>query len=257
MTNPEPGSDAWLNLVSEEIIDPDRPIVDPHHHLWDRAWGRYLLDELWADTGSGHNVVTTVYLECGSSFYSSGPVHLKPVGESVFVNEIAAASRANPDQPSIGAIVGRADLSLGAELDEVLEAHEAAAPGLFRGIRHTGARARHPQTLRIALSAPEGLYQDESFRRGVARLGELGYTYDAWHYHHQNQDFLTLARAVPGTPTWWPSWAGSPCPTPASDGTNETGRPPQTSSRTPRRVITTMRSGASARSVACSRAISR
>ena len=199
MEKPEPGSEAWLNLIREEIIDPDRAIVDPHHHLWDRSWGRYLLDELWADTGSGHNVVTTVYLECGSAYFPSGPEHLKPVGESVFVNKIATASRTDPDRATIGAIVGRADLRLGAELDEVLEAHETAAPGLFRGIRHAGARALYPDTLRIAGSAPEGLYQDDSFRRGVARLGELGFTYDTWHYHHQNQDFADLALAVPGT----------------------------------------------------------
>ncbi len=144
-------------------------------------------------------MVATVYLECGSGYYSTGPEHLKPVGESAFVSEIATTSRDDPDRATIGAIVGRADLSLGAELDEVLEAHEAAASGLFRGIRHAGARAMYPETLRIAGSAPEGLYEDDSFRHGVARLGELGYTYDTWHYHHQNQNFLALARAVPGT----------------------------------------------------------
>ncbi|MYK28402.1 MAG: amidohydrolase, partial [Gammaproteobacteria bacterium] len=45
----------WLAQVSEDIIDPERPICDPHHHLWDRPNRRYLFDELIADTGSGHN----------------------------------------------------------------------------------------------------------------------------------------------------------------------------------------------------------
>lgn len=65
MAHPTPGSNDWLNQVKEEIIDPDRPIIDPHHHLWKRRFGSdYLLDELWSDTGSGHNVVQTVFMEC-------------------------------------------------------------------------------------------------------------------------------------------------------------------------------------------------
>jgi hypothetical protein len=29
-----PGTPEWLDQVKEPIIDPERPIVDPHHHLW-------------------------------------------------------------------------------------------------------------------------------------------------------------------------------------------------------------------------------
>ena len=47
----------WLGQVQEEILEPALPICDPHHHLWDHPGSRYLLDELLADTGSGHNVV--------------------------------------------------------------------------------------------------------------------------------------------------------------------------------------------------------
>jgi L-fuconolactonase len=47
--------------------------------------------------------------------------------------------------------------------------------------------------------APEGLYRLPAFRSGVKALGDRGLTYDAWHYHHQNRDFLELARAVPST----------------------------------------------------------
>ena len=39
----------WLALHSEDVIDPARPIVDPHHHLWDRGGQRYLIDELAAE----------------------------------------------------------------------------------------------------------------------------------------------------------------------------------------------------------------
>ena len=56
------GTGAWLEQVSEEILEPELPICDPHHHLWDHPDSRYLLDELIADTGSGHNVVSTVFV---------------------------------------------------------------------------------------------------------------------------------------------------------------------------------------------------
>ena len=192
-----PGSNAWLAQVSEAIIDPERPIVDPHHHLWIRPSSTYVLENLWADTGSGHNVVKTVFLECRASYREDGPEHLKPVGETVFVEAIASASRLG-EGSEIAAIVSRADLR-GPELDEVLDAHEEAAKGLFRGIRHAGARDPHPETLSIPGRAPEGLYGSDEFRRGVARLGQRGYIFDTWHYHHQNLDFRDLAAAVPDT----------------------------------------------------------
>jgi predicted TIM-barrel fold metal-dependent hydrolase len=197
MAELRPGSDEWLNQVTEEIIDPDRPIVDPHHHLWQRPDSTYILENLWADTGSGHNVTKTVFLECGASYYQDGPSHLKPIGETVFVEGIAAESRSGGGAV-ISAIAARADLRI-PELDEVLDAHEEAGKGLFRGIRHAGAREPHHEALTIAGRSPEGLYVSEDFRKGVARLGERGYTYDTWHYHHQNLDFLDLAKAVPGT----------------------------------------------------------
>lgn len=192
-----PGSDEWLGQVTEPIIDPERPIVDPHHHLWNRPGLTYVLENLRGDTGSGHNVVKTVFLECRSSYREDGPEHLKPVGETEFVEAIASASR-DGGGAAIAAIVSNADLRL-AELDEVLDAHVEAGKGLFRGIRHSGARDPHPGALMIPGRAPEGLYASDEFRRGVARLGECGYTYDTWHYHHQNLDFRDLAAAVPNT----------------------------------------------------------
>jgi len=51
----------------------------------------------------------------------------------------------------------------------------------------------------IAGRAPEGLYADADFRRGMQTLGRLGYSFDTWHYHHQNPAFADLARAVPDT----------------------------------------------------------
>ncbi|MEM9608145.1 MAG: amidohydrolase family protein [Actinomycetota bacterium] len=186
--------------MSEPIIDPEREIVDPHHHLWrDFPIDDYLLADLHGDTGSGHRVVQTVFVECGACYRPDGPDHLTPIGETEFVAELATASEAT-EGATIAGIVARADLRLPLDqLDEVLDAHEAAAGGRFRGIRHALSSAPDPSFLMIPGSAPPDLSSDPDFRRGVAHLGERGLTYDTWHYHHQMGDFVELARAVPGT----------------------------------------------------------
>lgn len=200
MSNAQPGSPEWLALVSEPIIDPQRPIIDPHHHLWRRAGYDYLLDDLWADTGSGHNIVKTVFVECGAEYRSEGPEHLRCLGETEFVVGQARLSAAGGDGGAeIAAIVGRADLTLGEDVREVLQAHIELGDDRFRGIRHAGARDPHPGALTIPGRAPEGLYADDRFRTGVNVLGKMGLTYDTWHYHHQNQDYIALARACPDT----------------------------------------------------------
>ena len=193
------GNLEWLKQVEETAIDPHRTIVDPHHHLWhDRGRGAYLLDDLRTDTSSGHNITKTVFVECGASYLKDGPEHLRCVGETEFVASIASASE-DGSGAAIAGIVARADLTLADGVVEVLEAHEQAGHGRFRGIRHAGACDSHPEALSIPGRAPKGLYREASFRTGLACLGNLGYTYDTWHYHHQNRDFAELAQAVPGT----------------------------------------------------------
>jgi predicted TIM-barrel fold metal-dependent hydrolase len=200
MNPPLPGSPAWLDQVTEDPIDPERPIVDPHHHLWrDRRGRPYLLEDLRADTSSGHNIEKTVFVECRASYRKEGPEHLRPIGETVFVAEIAGTSAEQDGHATISGIVSHADLTLGDAVSEVLDAHEEAGRGLFRGIRHSGARDPHPEALSIAGRAPEGLWLDAEFQRGLQVLGERGLTFDTWHYHHQNAAFADLARAVPTT----------------------------------------------------------
>ncbi len=190
-------NNEWLSQVNEEIIDPDREIIDPHHHLWPSDAMGYNVDELLADTSSGHNVIATVFMECGAAYRKDGPEHLKPLGETQFIADSAEKTRAG-GATQIAALVGHADLRLEV-LDELLDAHADVARGLFRGIRHAGACDTSGAKLAIQPSAPEGLYSDPAFRVGVARLGERGLTYDTWHYHHQNKAYAELARATPGT----------------------------------------------------------
>ncbi len=197
----DPRSPEWLAQVIEPIVDPDLAIVDPHHHLWPSGGLlEYSLDDFRADTGSGHNVVATVFVECHASYRIEGPEHLRPIGETDYVAAADASLRSEtPEAASIAGIVGHADLTSAEVLGEVLDAHEEAGQGLFRGIRHVGAREPHPEGLTMWGSAPEGLYADETFRAGVGLLGERGLSFDTWLYHHQIADFAALARAVPDT----------------------------------------------------------
>ena len=195
----------------EAIIDPGREIVEPHHHLWPHAgmpadWpgsgggpDGYRLKELYADLCTGHNVVQTVFAQCGARYHTEGPEHLRPVGETEWVAQIARQSQADPG-PEIAGIIAYADLTLGPALDEVLDAHEAAGDGRFCGIRHSLARGDHrPGTEHVPGPAPPGLAQDEAFRAGVRLLGPRGLPYESWHFHYQMDEFIALARSAPET----------------------------------------------------------
>ena len=190
--------DDWIGQVVEDVIDPEREIVDPHHHLWNRGGSVYETDAWMAETGSGHNVVQSVFVECHAYYHEDGPEHLRPVGETERIAQIAAESAVRSDGATIAAIVSHADLRLPV-LDEVLDAHRDAAPDLFRGIRHAGSHPIEPEPMFIPGRAPAGLYADPDFRRGVQRLGARGMTYDTWHYHYQNREFLDLVCACPDT----------------------------------------------------------
>ncbi|GAB1269000.1 amidohydrolase family protein [Aurantivibrio infirmus] len=192
----------WLEAVQEEIIDPGRPIIDPHHHLWQRRRGSdYVLSDFWADTDSGHNIVSSVFIECHTNYLEDGPEHLRPVGETQFVADIAAQSRlGDTNQCRVAAIVAGGDLCLEAALvEELLAVHQHEGKGLFRGVRHAGAWEDDGDFLLIRGRGPKGLYANKNFRKSVRLLGAKGFTYDTWHYHHQNQSFLDFVKAVPDT----------------------------------------------------------
>jgi predicted TIM-barrel fold metal-dependent hydrolase len=192
----------WLDRRIEEIIEPELPIVDPHHHLVDRPeTGRYLLPELLADTASGHNITATVYLEWLSMYRKAGPVELRPVGEIEFANGVAAmAASGTYDKTRVCAgIIGYADLALGTPVETVLEAMIAAGGGRFRGIRFITASHPDQAAWGSPIIRPAGLLRDARVRQGFARLPPLGLTFDAWMYHTQLGDLVDLARAFPET----------------------------------------------------------
>ena len=193
---------AWLaKQAPEAIIEPDLPIVDPHHHLWDRANHRYLLDELLADTGSGHRVEATVFVECTAFYRAAGPTEMRPVGEAEFVNGVAAMSASGfygPMQACAG-IVGHADLLRGAAARPVLQALIAAGNGRFRGIRHAAGWDASKDIRNSHTNPPQGLYGHADFREGFAQLAPLGLSFEAWQYHTQVPEVIDLARAFPST----------------------------------------------------------
>jgi L-fuconolactonase len=193
----------WLERRREEIIDPDLPIVDPHHHLVERPEiGRYLLPDLLADIGSGHNITATVYLEWLSMYRASGPAEMRPVGEVEFANGVAAMSAGGGygKTRACAGIVGFADLALGAAVEKVLEAQIAAGGGRFRGIRFISATHPDQAAWGSAVLRPAGLLMDGRIRAGFARLASLGLSFDAWLYHTQLDELTDLARAFPATP---------------------------------------------------------
>src|SRR5712671_5429156 len=162
----------WLALCQEEILDPGLPIVDPHHHLVDRAnTGRYLLPELLADTESGHNITHTVYLEWLSMYRAAGPEEMRPVGEVEFANGIAAvaASGTYGDTKVCAGIVSYADLMLGERVEPVLEAMIAAGGGRFRGIRYITASHLDEAARGSSINRPAGLLREPKVREGFAR----------------------------------------------------------------------------------------
>jgi predicted TIM-barrel fold metal-dependent hydrolase len=191
----------WLALRQEDIIDPSRPIVDPHHHLWDRGGQRYLIENMAADIASGHNVIATVYVEARSMYRASGPEALRPVGEVEFANGAAAMSASGGYGPAAicAGIVGHANLLLGEAARGVLEAEIGAGQGRFRGIRHSSAWDADPNVAYMYASRPKGLLLDSTFRKGFACLAPLGLSFDAWLLQPQIGELTDLARAFPDT----------------------------------------------------------
>ena len=198
------GGNDWHALTSEPALEPELPICDPHHHFWDRRleripYQRYLLDELAADMHSGHNVRSTVFIECRSMYRADGPVEMRPVGEVEFVQGLAAASASGlyGTGRAAAAIIGHANLNLGERVTPVLEALQAASPNRFRGIRHSVTWDPHPEVENSAAHKIQGQLASDQFRAGARVLARMGHTLEGWLYHPQLPELADFAKAVP------------------------------------------------------------
>jgi len=194
--------DAWTSQRREEALEPDLPIVDAHHHLWEDARGRYRIDEFLSDIDAGHHIVATVFVEGGAMYRAAGPAEARTVGEVEFANGIAAMSASGffGTTHVCAGIVGHADMSLGERVRPVLERLVAAGNGRLRGIRH-GVPWDSGEATRFGRHrAPPHLLCEPAFQRGVACLEPLGLSFDTFVFHPQLPDVEVLLRALPDTP---------------------------------------------------------
>jgi len=187
----------WLAKYDETVLEPALPIIDPHHHLWDRD-NSYLFNDLLDDTGTGHNIRATVYIQCRSMYRAGVSEAMAPVGETEFVNGVAAQSDSGHygEMRACAGIVSHADLRLGARVRPVLEAHIAASDR-FRGIRFSTPWDNDVKL--TPLHPPRHIMADKTWREGFAELGKLNLTFDALLFHTQLGELADLAKAFPGT----------------------------------------------------------
>jgi L-fuconolactonase len=209
-------------VAPEAILEPDLPIVDPHHHLWDWPADRladrpvpphgfdtviarslhYLLPEFLADLNTGHNIRATVFVQCTAMYRADGPEAFKSVGETEFVNGVAAmcASGRYGEVRACAGIVGHVDLTMGTMVGPALEAHLRAGGERFKGIRHTASFDKDPAVLGLLARIDGGLYESKAFRQGYAQLSKHGLSFDAWLIEPQLHELVALASAFPDTP---------------------------------------------------------
>jgi L-fuconolactonase len=185
----------------EQALEPDLPIIDPHHHLWDDDRGPYLLPHILADIGGGHNVRATVFIECRANYRADGPEAMRPVGEAEFVNGISAMSASGGYGPCrvAAAIVGHADLRLGEKVHDVLEAEIAVTGGRLRGIRWSIPYDASEVGKYVSRYVAPGISKDATWRAGFSRLAKLGLSFEGWCYHPQIPEITDLAKAFPDT----------------------------------------------------------
>jgi predicted TIM-barrel fold metal-dependent hydrolase len=140
----------------------------------------------------------TVFVECRQFYRSEGPAELRPVGETEFVEAIAGPVNTRTGVTDVAAgIVGFADLTLGLEVQPVLEAHLEAS-GRFRGVRHASAWDASDRVYNAHTNPPRHLLENPRFRAGLACLERSGLSFDAWLYHPQIPELADLAQAHAG-----------------------------------------------------------
>lgn len=191
---------GWLARADELVLDPALPIVDAHHHLWEQDGRPYLLDEIAEDLASGHAVQATVFVQAHYGYRTTGPAHLAPVGETEKVSAMANQALARGLPKVAEAIVGFADLTLGSAVEEVLLAHQAAADGRLRGIRHSVSRDPNFPNGVVLRPAREGLLADAAYREGLRTVKRMGLSYDAMLYNCQLGELCAMADGLSDLP---------------------------------------------------------
>ncbi|MBW8783371.1 MAG: amidohydrolase family protein [Novosphingobium sp.] len=219
-------------MSEEPALDPERPIIDPHLHLWEirrapdapQEPQRFLLDELLATVAaSGHTITHTVFVESHQMYRADGPAEIAPIGETEFANGIAAMGASGQYGPCRVAhrIVGSADLRLGVGVTAVLRAHVARAGERFRGIRMATAWSAAGLFGLPPDPSGAGILADPAFVEGARVLAAMDLSLDVWCLHSQLGELTALAGAVPeltivldhiGSPEAGGRWGGDEPP---------------------------------------------
>lgn len=189
--------DEWLSRKTERAINPGIPLVDPHHHLWDRQGQTYLSRQFLTDAAGEHNVISTVYVECLNEYRTTGEDQFLPVGETEFVVKEAAAS-IGYDIDLCEGIVAYADLSLGSSVERVLDEHARVSQDRFRGIRYVTAYDPDPK-IHSPYNVRPGMLGEKKVIEATRLLGQMGLSLDTWVYFHQLGEVIELANSCPET----------------------------------------------------------
>ena len=189
--------DLWLSSLQEDVLEPELPIIDPHHHLWVRNGYTYLMPEFAADLASGHNIVATVFAECHSMYRLTGPEQTRSLGETEFVRGQAAMSASGDfgTTRACDVMFGNVDLTLGAAVEPLLEQHLEASGGRFRGVRISSGWHQDERINNVAEQA--GVLLDPRVSDAVKVIQRMGLSLDCWLYHTQLDEFAQLADAHP------------------------------------------------------------
>jgi L-fuconolactonase len=197
---PPPRAD-WLALHQEDIIEPDLPIIDAHHHIWEEPGNPYLLDDFAADLASGHAIEASVFVQAHYGYRETGPEVLRPVGETEKIVALVTEVEVRGISTKVcAAIVGHADLMLGSDVAAVIDAHIAVAGDRFKGVRHSVSRDSHFPGGIVLRASPSGMLANPAYRAGLATVARYGLSYDAMLYHQQIPELTEVARAMPKLP---------------------------------------------------------
>ena len=198
----------WLATSEEDPLEAGIPVIDAHHHLYDRPGMRYLLDEILRDLYGGHNLRATVFVQARAMLRADAPPSLQPLGETEFANGVAAMSASGlyGDARVCAGIVAFADLTLGDSIRPILEQHISLAGGTTaQGGRLCGVRQSLTWDSDASLMNPlygisKHMMDSSDFRAGLAHLAPLGLSFEGWVFFHQLPKLASLARAFPDTP---------------------------------------------------------
>lgn len=192
----------WLDQHAEEALAPAVPMLDAHHHLYERPGLRYLLEDYSRDAACGHDLQASVFVQARAMLRAKGPEALRPVGEVEFATGMAAMAASGLYGPVevAAAIIGQADLSLGDAVRPVLTRMKEVAGARMRGIRHPLAWDVEARLLNPAYPSSADMTLTQDFRRGFACLADLGLSFEVWAFYPQMPAIADLARAFPSVP---------------------------------------------------------